>query len=116
MSQQTGTGMNTPTTGTSRVCRARCSRRFSGSPGAFRGGPGSPRDRVARLEAAATPDPPTGGLLVKPDLELVRGLSLESRTRLYTQLAQASQNTDQGSGLKFYGTSADDWLAGSLIS
>ena len=77
---------------------------------------GFTRDQVARLEAAATPDPPTGGLLVKPDLELVRGLSLESRTRLYTQLAKASQNTDQVSAFKFYGTSADDWLAGSLIS
>jgi len=72
-------------------------------------------DQTARIVTSARPDPPTGGLVIMPDSELVRSLAPEVRGRLYTQLAKTRLNFDQMNSFRFFGDSAA-WLNGSLIS
>ena len=72
--------------------------------------------QVGRVMAAATPEASTGGLVVRPDAELVRSLSTEQRARLYNQLAKSPLNIDQANAFRFAGASPEAWLAGSLIS
>jgi len=73
-------------------------------------------DQVARLEATARPDERIRGLTVQPDLSVLRSLDSQVRSRLYLQLARTSLNGDQANSFRFFGTSPDDWLSGSLIA
>jgi hypothetical protein len=83
---------------------------------AFLASTGLSADQAARLRSAARPHPGIRGLSITPDPELVRTLSPEIRGRLYTQLARTPLNFDQANSFRFFGTSADEWLGGTLIS
>jgi hypothetical protein len=84
--------------------------------GAFLTSTGLSADQVARLQSAARPDDRIRGLTIQPDLELLRALTPEVRARLYFQLAKSRLNGDQGNSFRFFGTSVDEWLGGTLIS
>lgn len=71
---------------------------------------------VSRAMATAQPDPQAAGMLVRPDAELVRGLSPDGRARLYGMLAKSPLNFDQQQAYRFRGRSAEDWLRGSRMS
>jgi hypothetical protein len=77
---------------------------------------GLSREQAARLRAATRPQPGIRGIVISPDLELVRSIDPEVRSRLYTVLAKSALNFDQTNSFRFLGTTADDWLGGSLIS
>ena len=83
---------------------------------AFLSSTGLTADQIARLESTARPDERIRGLTIAPDLELLRGLTPEVRSRLYTQLARTHLNADQANSFRFFGSTADAWLANSLIS
>lgn len=83
---------------------------------AFLASTGLSAEQVGRLRSAARPHPGIRGLVLTPDPELVRGLSPEVRARLYTQLARTPLNFDQANSFRFFGTSAGEWLGGTLIS
>jgi hypothetical protein len=73
-------------------------------------------EQVKSISATARPDPRTNGLIVRPDPAIVRGLSPQLRAKLYLELGKTSLNYDQENAFRFYGTSADEWLGGSMIS
>lgn len=83
---------------------------------AFLSSTGLTSDQIARLEATATPDERIRGLTLAPDPELVRGLTPEVRSRIYTQLARTHLNSDQANSFRFFGGTPENWLAHSLIS
>jgi hypothetical protein len=83
---------------------------------AFLSSTGLTPDQIARLEATARPDERIRGLTIAPDLELLRGLTPDVRSRIYTQLARTHLNADQANSFRFFGGTADAWLAHSLIS
>lgn len=69
-----------------------------------------------RLRAAARAEPRIRGVLIRPDPEVVRGLSPDVRGRIYSQLARSAYNGDQAQSYRFLGSSIDAWLSGSPIS
>ncbi len=73
-------------------------------------------EQIARIVPRAQADPTTGGLIVRPDADLVHSLTPATRASLYTLLAKSPLNFDQAQSFKFFGDSVDDWLRGSLIS
>lgn len=73
-------------------------------------------EHVARLTAAARPEPRIAGMVVTPEAALVRAITPDVRASLYTLLGKTALNFDQANSFRFYGTSADDWFAHSLIS
>lgn len=73
-------------------------------------------EQVSQLRATARPEPRTNGLIVRPDLTLVRSLSPQTRARLYLELGKTSLNFDQENAFRFRGSSVDEWLGGTLIS
>lgn len=77
---------------------------------------GLPREQVAPLVSRARPDPSHGGVILTPDPELVRSLTPEVRARLYTLLAKTPLNGNQANSFRFFGSSTDSWLGGSLMS
>jgi len=77
---------------------------------------GLPPDQAARLRSSAQADRRTNGLIVRPDQALVRSLTPEVRGRIYLQLAKSQLNFDQSSAFRFYASSVDQWLGGTLIS
>ncbi|HUG90547.1 MAG TPA: hypothetical protein VML55_06920, partial [Planctomycetaceae bacterium] len=77
---------------------------------------GMARDRVTAVLATARPDADTGGLVATPDPELIRGLTPEIRSRLYSLLAKSTRNYDQSNAFRFFGSAPDPWLHGSLMS
>lgn len=83
---------------------------------AFVASTGLSADQAARIKSSARTHPGIRGLVVSPDPELVRTLSPDVRSRLYTQLAKSPLNFDQTNSFRFLGSSADDWLGGTLIS
>lgn len=77
---------------------------------------GLPPEQIARLRAAARPEPRIRGLILVPDPEVIRTMTPEVRARVYTELAKTSLNADQANAFRFSGPSIDEWLEGSLIS
>jgi hypothetical protein len=73
-------------------------------------------DQVGRLESTVERGPQNAGLTLKPDLDLLRSLAPDVRARLYLQLAKSSLNGDQANSFRFFGTSTNDWLGGTLIA
>jgi hypothetical protein len=83
---------------------------------AFLSSSGLTADQIARLESTGEQKAGIAGLTVTPDLELVRSLDPQVRARLYLQLAKSSLNGDQANSFRFFGTSSEEWLRGSLIA
>lgn len=83
---------------------------------AFLSSTGLTADQAARLESTARPDERIRGLTITPDPELLRQLTPEVRSRIYTQLARTHLNADQANSFRFFGGTAEAWLAHSLIS
>lgn len=83
---------------------------------AFLASTGLSADQAARIKSSARTHPGIRGLVVTPDPALVRTLSPDVRSRLYTQLAKSTLNFDQTNSFRFRGSSPDDWLGGTLIS
>jgi hypothetical protein len=77
---------------------------------------GMPRDTITRLLAGARADASIRGLVISPDPQLVRSLDTQVRARLYAQLAKSARNFDQAHSFRYFGSSPDAWLRGSLIS
>ena len=73
-------------------------------------------EQVSRIRATARPDPRTKGLIVRPDLEMVRSFSPQVRAGLYLELGKTSLNFDQANAFRFFGSSPEAWLKGSRIS
>jgi hypothetical protein len=83
---------------------------------AFLASTGLSTDQAARIKSSARSHSGIRGLVVTPDPAMVRTLSPDVRSRLYTQLAKSSLNFDQTNSFRFLGSSPDDWLGGTLIS
>ncbi|HEY0872183.1 MAG TPA: hypothetical protein VGD94_01830 [Vicinamibacterales bacterium] len=83
---------------------------------AFLSSAGLGSDQVARFVAAARPESRISGLILQPDLDLLRSLDPQVRARLYLQLAKSTLNADQANSFRFFGTSTDQWFAGTMIS
>lgn len=83
---------------------------------AFLSSTGLTADQVARLESTVRPENRIRGLTLQPDLDLLRSLDPQVRSRLYLQLAKSQLNGDQGNSFRFFGTSTDAWLEGTSIS
>ncbi|OFW12166.1 MAG: hypothetical protein A3H96_01450 [Acidobacteria bacterium RIFCSPLOWO2_02_FULL_67_36] len=77
---------------------------------------GMSREQVAPILSSSRVDPGSGGLVVTPDPDLVRGLTPELRAHLYLQLAKTTRNYDQANAFRFFGATTDEWLRGSLMS
>ncbi len=58
----------------------------------------------------------TSSVDVAPPVDLVRQLSPEIRARIYSQLAWSSLNPAQQQAFRFFGQSADQWLATAPVS
>ena len=72
--------------------------------------------QISRLRTTARPDPRTKGMVVTPDLDLVRNLPQQVRAKLYNELGKTELNFDQANAFRFYGSTTEDWLGGSMIS
>jgi len=83
---------------------------------AFLSSTGLSADQIARLESTAKYEQRISGLTLAPDLDLLRGLSPDVRSRLYRQLARTHLNADHGNSFRFFGASPDAWLSHSMIS
>jgi hypothetical protein len=81
---------------------------------AFLVGVGLAPEDAARVAGTARPAPEIHGVVMRPDADLVRGLSSDVRGRLYLQLSRCPLNEDQAGAYRFYGQSIDDWLAHGL--
>lgn len=84
--------------------------------GAYLASIGLPRDAIDRLQAAAKPNPATGGLVISPDPAFVRSMDPALRARIYAQLAKSPLNYDQAHSFRFFGASPEAWLKGSPMS
>jgi hypothetical protein len=69
---------------------------------------------IASLHATVRPES-QGGVVLQPDVELVRRLSPEVRARLYLQMARSQVNRDEYTAFRFHGVSPEAWL-GSRVS
>ena len=57
-----------------------------------------------------------GGVLLTPDADLIRRLPPATRAALYLELDKSDLNSAQEAAYRYFGASADDWLAGAAIS
>lgn len=71
---------------------------------------------VARLQAAARQEPRISGVVLLPDAQWVRGLPLETRGRIYSELAKSGLNFDQAQAFRYRGATPEDWLGHAVIS
>jgi hypothetical protein len=71
--------------------------------------PLKPEERAALTSPVAWEVGPDG-IRVRPSPELVLGLSLEARTRIYAQLSRFGENPHQATPFRFRADNADDWL------
>ncbi len=56
------------------------------------------------------------GVRVRPSPDLVLGLSLEARTRIYSQLSHFAENPSQATPFRFRADSAEEWLRDGGLS
>lgn len=56
------------------------------------------------------------GIRVRPSPDLVLGLSLEARTRIYAQLSHFAENPSQATPFRFRADSVDEWLRDGGLS
>jgi hypothetical protein len=93
---------------------------FPGAPlesvEAFLSASGLTLDQIQRLRLTARPDVRIKGFILSPDPAMVRGLSRETRARLYLEMGKTDMNFDQANAFRFQGPSSEAWLRGSLIS
>jgi hypothetical protein len=82
----------------------------------FLTGTGMAPEQVERLRSAMRPDPQIGGVVLRPEPEVLRALSPDVRARLYSQLARFPGNVDQAQAFRFTGGTLDRWLSGGVIS
>ena len=73
-------------------------------------------DAAAAVARTARAEPKIKGVVVTPDVGLVRSLSPEVREQLYMYLAKVPQNYNQDQALRYHASSADAWLGASSIS
>jgi hypothetical protein len=83
---------------------------------AFLSSTGLTAEQIVKLESTVHREERIAGLSLSPDLELLRSLDPQIRARLYLQLAKSTLNEDQGNSFRFFGTSAEQWLGGTMIA
>lgn len=74
---------------------------------------GMGQDAVGRLRATARLHPEAGGMVMRPDSDLLRGLDPEVRARLYLEV-MSELNVDQRIAFRFFGESPSEWLGWSV--
>jgi hypothetical protein len=77
---------------------------------------GLPDAAVNQLLAATRDEPRINGLVVTPDVDLVRRLDTNQRAGIYKQLALTALNERQNSAYRHLAASAEEWLGRSPIS
>jgi hypothetical protein len=77
---------------------------------------GLDRDAIARLSSTMRPEPRTGGVVVRPDPDVLRRLDPQGRARLYQELGKSQLNHDQKTSYRYFAASPDAWFSSSLIS
>lgn len=70
---------------------------------------------IASLRSSARGDAISGGVVLTPNVDLVRGMPREVRARLYLEMAKSRVNRDEHAAFRFYDRSLDAWL-GSAVS
>ncbi|HXW07085.1 MAG TPA: hypothetical protein VD833_17760 [Vicinamibacterales bacterium] len=79
-------------------------------------GSGLSAGEVSALMAAAKPAPAIKGVIVTPDPALARSLKPDVRAHIYLMLAGTPLNVRQRDAYRYYGSSAEAWLAASAVS
>jgi hypothetical protein len=77
---------------------------------------GLPPADAQRLRSTARFDPLVKGLVVAPDLDLVRRLTPDVRGRIYSLLAKSAHNVDQAHSFRYAASAPDAWLGLSPIA
>jgi hypothetical protein len=83
---------------------------------AFLGSMGLSPEQIAQLMPRARQEPRIRGVVINPPADTVRGLSPDTRARLYTQLSRSTLNFDQAQSFRFLGKTTRDWFDGTLMS
>lgn len=74
-----------------------------------------PAERAA-LSSPSAWEVSSDGIRVRPPADLVLGLSLDARTRIYTQLSRFSENPNQATPFRFRADDAEVWFRDSQLS
>lgn len=69
-----------------------------------------------KLQSIVAMDPSCTGFAVRPDRQMVLGLSPSDRAGLYVALAQLAGNIDQFKAFRFCGQDPAEWFGGAAIS
>jgi len=83
---------------------------------AFLSSSGFSPEQIAQLGPHTRREAQVRGVVINPPADLVRALSPDVRSRLYTQLSRSMLNFDQAQSFRFRGKTPDDWLSGTLMS
>lgn len=83
---------------------------------AFLSSTGLSPEQIAQLGPHTRREAQVRGVVINPPADVVRALSPDVRSRLYTQLSRTTLNFDQAQSFRFRGKTPADWLTGTLMS